>query len=130
MTRLLTSTLAAAAIAMTGFTAAQAGSSTPTLSRSVDPGVASVIRGPVINMKISFTCAVNGTPVEFPNDIMIVNPHAFATDAGVKVAWATQNNAFSGVLTLPTLQPGQMHFVSNALPGGLPAGTPCSAQQI
>lgn len=83
-------------------------------------------RGPFVAVKIG--CVVNGTPVEFPNDIWIVNQGSVATKAGLTVQWQTQNNAFSGVVTIPALQPGQGHFVSNALPGGLVAGTPCFAK--
>ena len=77
---------------------------------------------------IKVGCVVNGTPVEFPNDIFIVNQSGVALQARTQVKWNTQNNAFSGVVQLPAMQPGQAHFVSNALPGGLPAGTPCSAK--
>lgn len=86
-------------------------------------------RGPVLKpIKLSFDCVVDGTPVEFPNDIRISNPYSFAT-ASVQVAYAAPGGN-TGVVMLPALAPGQGIFVSNAVPGGGIVGMACTAQQL
>lgn len=80
-------------------------------------------------IKLQFACVVAGTPVEFPNDIAISNTYNFATPAGVSVSY-TAPFGNTGVVTLPSLAPGATHIVSNAIPGGHPAGAPCTATEI
>lgn len=86
-------------------------------------------RAPGFSLKLGFDCVAQGTPVEFPNDIRISNPYDFTTPAGIEVAYAAPyGNA--GVVVLPALKPGHGVFVSNAVPGGIPAGAPCSAVEM
>ena len=81
------------------------------------------LHGPLSSSKLC------GSPVEFPDDIRITNPHNFATDAGIVVAYnAPYGN--TGTVVLPALAPGAGFHVSNAVPGGVTAGAPCSASQI
>lgn len=72
---------------------------------------------------LNVDCEVAGSPVEFPNDIKIWSTSGIL--AGTMLAWNVPGSSFDGVLEMPALAPNQAAFISNALPGGLPAGTPC-----
>jgi len=77
-------------------------------------------------------CIVAGTPVEFPNDVWIVNKGLGKLVAGTKVSWAVSGySAFKGTHTLVAdLTPGQGVHLSNVLPGGVEAGHACSAKAL
>lgn len=83
------------------------------------------IQRPPVTMFFSFGCVVQGTPVEFPDDIVITNKGPGTVPAGTKAKWTLANK--TGVVTLPELAKGKTFFVANAFPGGLAAGTPCTA---
>ncbi|MBF9028882.1 hypothetical protein HKCCE3408_00620 [Rhodobacterales bacterium HKCCE3408] len=74
---------------------------------------------------IVFNCVVSGTPVEFPSDIYLSRAIG-ATPAGTQVSY-TIPGGVTGVAVLPALAPGQGYRVHDVIPGGLPAGTACSA---
>ncbi len=103
----------------------------PAFSRVFDRAVRSdtIVRAPAPVFKLSFDCVVAGTPVEFPNDIRISNPYDFSVAAGT-VAFYSAPYGNTGTVTLPALAPGAGIYVSNAVPGGITAGTPCSASQL
>ena len=98
----------------------------PPKGRTVVIGPA--MRMPIVPLKLSFACEVAGTPVEFPNDIRISNPYNFTVQAGT-VAHYSAPFGNTGTVVLPELAPGAGIYVSNAVPGGITAGTPCSASQ-
>lgn len=72
-----------------------------------------------------FDCRAQGTPVEFPDDLVIVNKGAGTIAAGTKVNWRMENSFVQGSYVLPALAPNQHVFVNHANPGGLPAGAKC-----
>jgi hypothetical protein len=76
------------------------------------------------------SCTVAGTPVEFPDDIVIRNTGNVTLPAGTSISWHV-GAFFSGVHTLAApLTPNQTVFLSGALPGGWPAASACSATII
>lgn len=76
---------------------------------------------------LALKCTVSGTPVEFPNDIAVWATNA-SIPAGTTVAWSVPGTVLNGTATLPAVAKGKAHYISNAIPGGLVAGTPCSAK--
>ena len=132
MTRNSRKTAIATALALTalGAVATQAADNRLQLQReTTNIQMAPLANGAIVNMKMKFDCVVSGTPVEFPNDIRISNPYSFAIGAGTVVAYkAPFGNA--GTVVLPALAPGAGFHVSNAVPGGITAGAPCSASQV
>lgn len=101
------------------------------LATAADARSATIVKVPDVagmSLVMHFGCLVSGTPVEFPNDIKIVNTNGYHTPAGVKVAYLTPYGKI-GTTVLPGLAPGAYHFVSNAIPGGAPAGSTCSAHK-
>lgn len=83
------------------------------------------LHAPMPRYGLQLDCVVAGTPVEFPNDIRISNPYRFALDAGT-IGYSAPGG-HSGTVNVATLGPGQGFYVSNAVPGGMTAGAPCSA---
>lgn len=86
-----------------------------------------------LDAKVKFgavlTCVVSGTPSEFPDDIRIANAGVVALPAGTDIKW--QAAGIGGVAGLgKALQPGKSIKLSNVLPGGVEAGTVCSAKAI
>ncbi len=130
----LTTTLAAALALTTLVTAAsQAVSADRALMRNLSSN--SVAASPNTNLqfipiKLNLVCGVYGTPVEFPNDIRIWQPTGYAVPAGTKVFWKVPGSSFQGVATLPKIEPGKAYTLSNALPGGYPAGPNCQISQL
>ncbi len=98
-------------------------------SNALKPQVMQVNPNALRPIKLQFNCVVQGTPVEFPNDIAISHNYNFTVPAGTKVAYVAPFGK-SGVVTLPALAPGKVHYVMNVFPGGGPAGAPCSASQV
>ena len=123
MKKVFVTAAAAAALLVTGLAATadvrvQALDSRDRLVAVPAPAVTAMV-------SIGFRCEVSGTPVEFPNDIRLTRVVG-ATTAGTSVAYAVPGG-HTGVVTLPALAAGQSYHVSNAVPGGLPAGTACTA---
>lgn len=81
-------------------------------------------------LKLKMRCAVAGSPVEFPNDIYVANASRFAMRAGKTVHWQITGTSIKGSAVLPALAPGKGVYLSNAIPGGLTAGTPCVATAL
>jgi len=77
------------------------------------------------------SCAVAGSPSEFPDDVKIINGGLGTLAAGTKVKWSVPSASKQGVFTLASaLNPGKAVLVSGVLPGGVEAGRPCSAKFI
>ena len=74
---------------------------------------------------VAFDCRAQGTPVEFPNDLVVVNKGPGTVAAGTKINWRMENSFTQGSYVLPALAPNQQVFINNANPGGLPAGAKC-----
>lgn len=81
----------------------------------------------ILQNAVKFDCKAQGTPVEFPNDLVVVNKGPGSISAGTKINWRMENSFTQGSYVLPALAPNQQAFISNANPGGLPAGTKCFA---
>lgn len=74
-------------------------------------------------------CVVAGTPSEFPDDLRIANAGVTSLPAGTQLKWSAAG--VNGAVSLgKTLQPGKSIKLSNVLPGGVEAGTVCSAKAI
>ena len=85
------------------------------------------VKPSTLHYAVTFDCKAQGTPVEFPNDLVVVNKGPGNISAGTKINWRMENSFAQGSYVLPALAPNQQAFISNANPGGLPAGTKCFA---
>ena len=71
-------------------------------------------------------CVANGTPSEFPNDILFTNKGS-KLNAGTKLRWTFSSPNHTGTFTLASaLNPGASVRASNVIPGGIEAGRYCS----
>lgn len=128
----ITTIAGAVAAALLIATFAQAETKLPTarkVTRTIAPMQTQV--DPVITKAAPYrkhyriACVADGTPVEFPNDLVFTNRGA-VIPAGTKLNWAMVGHGFSGVYTLGSaLQTGGAVRVSNVLPGGVEAGKSC-----
>jgi hypothetical protein len=77
-------------------------------------------------------CTVAGTPVEFPDDIWIINKGLGKLVAGTKVQWSIPGySSYKGTHTLVAdLTPGQGVKLSGVLGGGVEAGHDCAAKAL
>lgn len=77
-------------------------------------------------------CSVAGTPVEFPDDIVIVNKGLAKLVAGTKIKWSIPGYAtYAGVHTLVAdLGPGQGVKLNGVLGSGVEAGHACAAKAL
>lgn len=86
---------------------------------------------PELRPVFSLTCRVQGTPVEFPNDIAIINNGPGTVPAGTKLHWSMTKPALQGDYVLGSpLAPNTQTFVNGVIPGGLPAGMPCGVKVV
>jgi hypothetical protein len=113
--------VASVALASSAYAAGQ-----PTLGPSQTPGP--VVTNPGIMKPIfKIQCVVNGTPVEFPNDIYLGNEGPGTIPAGYKVHWDLPAPHFSGDYTFAQdVVPGKGVYILGAVPGGAPAGVLCT----
>jgi hypothetical protein len=76
-------------------------------------------------------CEINGSPAEFPNDLVFFNRGSVTLMAGHKIAWRTFGPAYQNTYTLTAeLRPGAAVRANNVLPGGIEAGKPCQARAL
>ena len=75
----------------------------------------------------SLSCVVQGTPVEFPNDVMIRNTGYTTIAAGTWIKWYLHASANGWHQLAQPLAPNQHLFLNNIM-GGWPAGASCTAQ--
>lgn len=74
----------------------------------------------------SLDCTVQGTPVEFPDDVYIFNKGAVAVPKGKTLHWSIPNTNRAGDYILTEqLAAGKGVFVSGAVGGGMAAGIKC-----
>ncbi|MFA6955635.1 MAG: hypothetical protein WC538_07175 [Thermoanaerobaculia bacterium] len=76
-----------------------------------------------------FGCVVQGSPTEFPDDVLITNKLTTTVAKGKTIHWSIPNTTRQGdyVLTEDLLG-GKSVFVSGAVPGGMSAGVKCDAK--
>lgn len=102
----------------------------PSMAKALDRSALTIVdQGPLKTLNISLDCEVAGTPVEFPDDIRISNPYSFAIAAGTVASYLAPFGN-TGTVVLPALEPGHGVYVSNAVPGGITAGSACSASTL
>jgi hypothetical protein len=71
-------------------------------------------------------CVANGTPSEFPNDILFTN-RGSKLNAGARLRWTFTSPNLTGTYTLTSaLNAGASVRASNVVPGGIEAGRYCS----
>jgi hypothetical protein len=113
-------------------------STVPVHAASDTPGASAVKPGAVKPGAVSpgrvtmrtLSCVVQGTPVEFPNDITIHNVGSDAINAGTTIKWMV-NPSIEGIYQLTsTLPQNKTALLADVVAGGLPAGTPCSASVV
>lgn len=76
---------------------------------------------------ISLTCAVDGTPAEFPNDILIANTGLIEIPARTRIVWQVESPRVGGTAVLAkALKPGKFTRANDVLRNGIEAGTPCT----
>jgi len=96
------------------------------------PGVEkSTIKKPKPMYIIKLGCVHEGTPVDFPDDIVITNITGPTLKKGTYIKWESYHGTYQGVVKLDKdLSKGKSIFVPNAFPGGIEAGRKCKAQVI
>ena len=71
-------------------------------------------------------CRAYGTPIDFPDDIILTNEGPGTVRAGTRIRWRMEGGN-GGVHVLPALAPKQSTYIFNANPGGIPTGRKCKA---
>ena len=71
-------------------------------------------------------CRAHGTPIDFPDDIIVTNEGPGFVRAGTKIKWQMDGGS-QGVHVLPALAPTESTYIFKANPGGIPTGRKCSA---
>jgi hypothetical protein len=95
----------------------------------ISPAQMQAVRKPVaVSMIQTFDCVVQGTPTEFPDDIVITNKGAGTIAKGKVFHWTIPNTSRQGdwVLTQDLLG-GKSVLASGVVGGGHPAGAKCTA---
>jgi hypothetical protein len=91
------------------------------------PGSIHLQPGTPMQVKPSLTCVVQGTPVEFPDDIVLKNSGMVIVTKGTKVHWSIPATTRQGDYTFTEdLAVGASKMLSGVLPGGHPAGAVCT----
>jgi hypothetical protein len=71
-------------------------------------------------------CRVSGDPIDFPDDLWVVNRSGRALPRGTRIGWSALGR--SGTHTLRSvLRPGGGVRIARALPGGASPTLPCRA---
>ena len=120
--------LSVAMIAATLAVASVASADTKTLTPLTQKPLL-MARPKISTLQISYSvgCVVRGTPVEFPNDIVLSNEGAFTIPVGLKVDWVVPPGAYKGSYTFAAaLKPGENVMLANAMSGEAGAETPCT----
>lgn len=77
-------------------------------------------------LRYSLDCTVQGTPVEFPDDIYVYNKGVGAVAKGKILHWSIPNTTRAGDYTLTQdLASGKGVFLSGVVGGGMSAGVKC-----
>lgn len=92
------------------------------------PSVRAPIKAPIAVQIRKVTCQTAGSPSEFPNGMRIFNKGNGVLTAGTKISWKFTNGG-SGTHTLAAdLAPSASVFHPQANPGGIGAGSACTAK--
>jgi hypothetical protein len=84
---------------------------------------------PVLVLDVAIACQVAGTPVEFPDDLLLIN-HGAALSAGTTIKWKVKA-AGQGFVQLPKdLPTGGSIKAPGVLGAGVEAGKPCTAKIV
>jgi hypothetical protein len=102
------------------------GSSTPAPGTMVDYGKLAKL-----NENFALTCAVSGTPSEFPDDVVIANAGLVTIPAGTQIAWQIKTPKLAGVAVLSkALKSGKVVRLDGVLAGGVEPGTTCAIKAV
>jgi hypothetical protein len=74
-------------------------------------------------------CFIGGTPVEFPDDVVLANVGVSTIQPGTKVHWSIQNYQGDYTFSAP-LTPNHVVSISGAVGAHLGAGTPCNVNFV
>jgi len=72
------------------------------------------------------SCRVSGDPVDFPDDLWVVNQGPSALPSGSRVAWTVLGRQGEHTLR-KALRPGKGVRIPRAIPGGISPMQPCAA---
>jgi hypothetical protein len=98
---------------------------------AADPGLTSYKEVARLNIGLRLNCAVAGTPVEFPDDLVIANAGLIDVAAGTQIQWQIAAAGQSGIAVLAkTLKPGKSVKFNGVLAGGVEIGTACAITAI
>ena len=95
------------------------------VKRSPRAATANVAKGKNVIKSIKLSCTVAGSPVEFPNDLMIKNEGLGIVKKGMILTWATKGEKGKHVVT-ENLEPSKTLRLNDVLKRSLEAGTKCS----
>lgn len=84
---------------------------------------------PVKVLDVAIACQVAGTPVEFPDDLLLINQGA-ALSAGTTIKWKVKSAGQGYVQLASDLPTGGSVKASGVLEGGVEAGKPCTAKIV
>ena len=79
-----------------------------------------------LNFRPRLDCRAHGTPIDFPDDIIVTNEGPGFVRAGTKIRWQMDGGSH-GVHVLPALAPTESTYIFKANPGGIPTGRKCKA---
>lgn len=74
-------------------------------------------------------CFIGGTPIEFPDDVVLANVGVSTIQPGTKVHWSIQNYQGNYTFNAP-LTPNHVVLISGVVAAYLGAGTPCSVNFV
>ena len=98
---------------------------------AANPGLTDYREVARLNIGLRLNCAVAGTPVEFPDDLVIANAGLIDVAAGTQIQWQVAAAGQSGIAVLATtLKPGKSIKLNGVLAGGVETGTACAITAI
>ncbi|MBI4923939.1 MAG: hypothetical protein HY834_19570 [Devosia nanyangense] len=98
---------------------------------TANPGLASYRDVANLNIGLRLNCAVAGTPVEFPDDLVIANAGLIDVAAGTQIQWQVAAAGQTGIAVLAkTLKPGKSVKFNGVLAGSVEIGTACAITAI
>ena len=73
-------------------------------------------------------CVAAGSPLEFPDDVALVNNGTVSIASGTKVAWAMPGHGSGTYVFGAVLGPNHAVYLPNVLSSAVGAGTPCTVK--
>jgi hypothetical protein len=116
------------ALALTGLVSAGTAANAQAPYRSLN-GPVMLNPGFTAIYALKLNCTIGGTPIEFPDDVVLANVGVSTIPAGTKVHWSIQNFAGDYLFSAP-LTPNHVVYISNAVGAYLGAGTPCNVNFV